>query len=99
MAFLLLNVAPDFVTLNVPYRDVYQQAAHKLFAAFPSQHEQPENRVPMQPRQPLGRSHAVTLQEHLKCQHPAIRAGVHGVEGPLVRLCEQLPALAALIPL
>ena len=59
---LLETESPDFVQLNVLYRNVADLLTQELLATLPGQHQQPENRITMQAGDALAAANARTFE-------------------------------------
>jgi hypothetical protein len=93
--FLLANVAPYFVALDILYRDVDDQAAHQLLAAFAGQDEHFHNRVPVNSGDSHRASDGIPFDEELQREHGLFLGQVHFVERQPVRFGEGASALSA----
>jgi hypothetical protein len=69
MPFLFLNESPNLVALNIPYRDIDDQAAHQRFAFFTGQGEQPHDGISIQIRDAFRGANRVAFDQEAKNEH------------------------------
>ena len=94
--FLFADVGPNFVHLHVLHLHVADVAAHDLFATFAREDQQFQNRAVVDAGHPLHAGDAVAFEKHFKNEFRFVYRQVHAVQRIVLKLQENLRALAAL---
>ena len=81
MCLLFVDVAPNFIGLNVLDRHVDYQSRHDLFAALPGENQGLGDRVLVQAGNPHGGANRVAFQQELESDDHFVLRQVHFAKG------------------
>src|ERR1700693_3589226 len=95
VAFLLLDEAPNLITLYIFNRHVDDHASHQSFAFFSSQGEQPHDGIPVEVRDAFCGANRVPFDQEPKSQDYFFLGDVATFQSRFVRLSKCLFAYRA----
>ena len=98
VGFLLGHVAPDFIGLDIGNRDVHNQPAHELFAAFPGEHQGLHDRVAIHAGNPHRGADGVAFQQEFESDEHFFLRQVHLAKSEAMGFGIGLVALRAAKP-
>jgi hypothetical protein len=99
VAFLLLDEAPDFISLNVLDRDVDNQPGHELFALLAGQNQQAEDGLAVNSGNPFSAANTGPFDQKPQDQFGFLSGQLHSIKRSLVGFSEGLAALMTAVAL